>query len=358
MQGGLLSGHEAPGSNSFSLLRLAAAAAVVVSHNFGILTGDLKADPVDAWTGFTLGKHAVHVFFVFSGLLITMSLVRRASLFEYARARALRIAPGLLACVLLTTFVLGPLVTVLPLAAYLSHAETAAYLVKTLALVTGKAPLPGVFASAPIAGEVNLSLWTLKYEVLCYVLLALAAALGALRSGHLRTALLGIVLLIAGSYLWPEGIAADTPLDNARRFLFCFSLGALAYLAREHVRYHWTMCMAALLATAVLYGTRFGVPVLLLTTALLAIMLGMQRYGTVSALTDRYDLSYGVYVYGWPVGQTVLLLAPSIGLLAFQATTLGLSLLLGLASWVLVERPALQLKTWPAGWRVERRSAA
>ena len=358
MQGRLLVGHEAPGTNSFSLLRLAAAAAVVVSHNFGILTGDLKTDPVDAWTGFTLGKHAVHVFFVLSGLLITMSLVRRANLVDYARARALRIGPGLLVCVLVTTFVLGPLVTVLPLAAYLSHAETAAYLVKSLALVTGKAPLPGVFASAPIPGEVNLSLWTLKYEVVCYVLLALAAALGALRLGYLRPALLGLLLVIAGSYLWPHAIVVDTPLDNARRFLFCFSLGALAYLERERLRYGLTICVAALLATLALFGTRFGVPVMLVATALVVITLGTRRYGAVSQLTDRYDLSYGVYVYGWPVGQTVLLLAPAIGLLAFQATTLGLSLLLGLASWVLVERPALQLKAWPATWRAQRRSAA
>src|SRR5690606_23266723 len=55
------------GENNFTLLRLALAVAVVVSHSVSVTTGSVFDEPLAASTGFTLGEHAVNGFFAISG---------------------------------------------------------------------------------------------------------------------------------------------------------------------------------------------------------------------------------------------------------------------------------------------------
>lgn len=115
-----------PGRNNFGLLRLAAAGSVVVSHAFYVATGDGSAQPLTGLTRYNLGQHAVHVFFVLSGLLVAGSLDRAPSLTAFVLARATRIIPGLAVCVLVTAFFLGPLVSTLPLMDYFNSAQVSA----------------------------------------------------------------------------------------------------------------------------------------------------------------------------------------------------------------------------------------
>jgi peptidoglycan/LPS O-acetylase OafA/YrhL len=171
--------------NSLGLMRLAMATAVLVSHCFYLASGTALAEPLIGWTGYTLGQHGVQVFFIMSGVLVMQSLMMSGSVRDYAIARALRIFPALAVCILITALIVGPALTRLPLATYLNSPETPGYIVKTIMLVTGMAPLPGLFADNPVPGLVNSSLWTLKYEVICYILLAAFSAI-ALASGRHR----------------------------------------------------------------------------------------------------------------------------------------------------------------------------
>ncbi len=61
--------------------------------------------------------------------------------------------------------------------------------------------------------------------------------------------------------------------------------------------------------------------------------------------TPSWDLSYGLYVYHWPV-QLLLLLsgAATLGSVPFVLISLALALALAALSWVTVEGPALRLK--------------
>src|SRR5690606_22119128 len=149
-----------------------AAASVVVAHSFIIASGDPDAEPLTGVSAFTLGQHAVNVFFILSGLLVAASLDRNRGVVPFMAARVLRVFPGLVVCVLLSVFVIGRLVTRLDPVAYFTSAQTWRYLGATVSLATGHAPLPGVVETLPAAGEVNVSLWTLKYEMMCYVVLA------------------------------------------------------------------------------------------------------------------------------------------------------------------------------------------
>lgn len=334
-----------PDANSFGVVRLLAATAVLVSHNFAIWAGDMYADPVHTWTGFSLGKHAVHVFFVLSGLLVTMSLARSASIFDYAQSRFLRIYPGFAACVLFTVLVVGPIVTTLPIHSYLLSPQLIRYVVETLGLVTAKTALPGVFAWNPMAGEVNLSLWTLKHEVFCYALLASLAVVGLLSTRKRSAVVLGgLCLLLAATYANDEWIVAESLADSLRRFIMCFSLGSLAYTFREEIRLSPLLLAAGCLVGSLTVGTILVVPATLLLTAYATLLLAGQRFGRLSSWTEKHDLSFGVYLYGWPAAQTVLVFWPQTGIWQLHFATLAASLVLAAMSWRLVEQPALLLR--------------
>lgn len=79
--------------NSFNLIRLVAALAVLVSHAFAINSAIDAPEPLQGTTPFTLGGHAVNAFFVVSGLTLSHSLERNPSLSNYILARALRLLP-------------------------------------------------------------------------------------------------------------------------------------------------------------------------------------------------------------------------------------------------------------------------
>ena len=53
------------------------------------------------------------------------------------------------------------------------------------------------------------------------------------------------------------------------------------------------------------------------------------------------DLSYGTYLYGWPVQKLVLILLPAAAPLALFLLSLPLALGCAVLSWGLVEGPAL-----------------
>lgn len=335
----------APEHNNFAAARLTLALAVVVSHSFYLATGvPLTSEPVYAWTGYSLGQHAVQLFFLLSGILVSQSLVR-GGVISYAKARALRIFPGLIVCVLLTALVVGPLVSSHPTAAYFTDGELFRYLRDTLTLKTGMAPLPGVFDGNPAAGVVNSSLWTLKYEVVCYILLAAIGGL-AIRfriAGPVGMAALAGFMVLA--VFNPPALAEGNGLfDQVQYFALFFGTGVLAYALRDSIRLHWAGVPAALALIAVTNGTNaaeFGHAVGL---GYMMLWLSALPAGGLRAFTNRNDYSYGVYIYGVPVGQVILLLSPGLGGVTLALATAVLAILLAALSWALVEKPALALR--------------
>jgi peptidoglycan/LPS O-acetylase OafA/YrhL len=89
------------------------------------------------------------------------------------RARALRIFPALFVMSVLLALVMGPLITTLPLDAVLQRLGGVEFIWKNTTVLTGlKYSLPGVFESNSMQ-VVNGSLWTLPFELRCYLTLAL-----------------------------------------------------------------------------------------------------------------------------------------------------------------------------------------
>lgn len=331
--------------NSFGVIRLLLASIVVVSHAYLMHSGTMAADPVMQFTGYTSGQHAVQGFFVLSGLMVASSFAQSRGLIDFVSARVLRIFPGLIACVLLTALVLGPLVSTLAPGTYFSSETLWRYIAVTLSLKTGSAPLPGVFETVPMANIVNLSLWTLKFEVICYALLGLCGTV-ALVSPWPRQARFALAGGLAAFVLWrhPGLIESNTVVDSVRYFTLFFGTGVLAYAAREHVVINGYVLaiLAAIFAASI--STPFAEFAAAALLAYAMIWLATFSFGPLRQVTSRHDLSYGVYIYGVPVTQTLLYLWPGIGITTLIALSFLIVLPLAALSWLLIERPAISLR--------------
>jgi peptidoglycan/LPS O-acetylase OafA/YrhL len=334
-----------PDRNSYNLLRILAALSVLVSHSFTIPVGAGSVEPLAAFTPFTLGQHAVNLFFVISGLTLSSSMARNPDLVHYAWARFLRIFPALFVFGVVFAFAAGPLLTSSQLRDYFADAHTWFYPVAVLVQFSRAAAPSGIFANLPLAGDVNNPLWTLKYELLAYIALAILFGFSFLRrTSALVIALFAAFALFVSAPLFVDWLHFGSSVYQLGRYEFCFLVGVLAFHFRERI----TLAAWSLLVTAAgvvaCHDTAFEAAAYILLVAHLVIVLGARDFGVFSAVSRRMDISYGTYIYGWPVQQSLVALIPGIGSYALLPLSLAIAPLFALASWHLVEKPALELK--------------
>ena len=336
------------GRNGFTGLRLVLALAVVVSHAFSVATGAAWDEPLARLTGYTLGEHAVNGFFAVSGFLVTMSCDRRG-VRDYALARTLRILPGLVAAALVVSLGLGAALTRLPVSEYLRDPGVWAFLRGTLTTFKSNAALPGVFEANPYRAPLG-TVWTLKYEVLCYLGILIAALCGLLRrrwSAPLIVVGLALALSVASGL---RGQDLPKGIETALRLPMIFAAGAGLYLWRDRLR-----VSAAALACLV-----FGAFILARTPAYPVLLFLAEAYGAIwlalgplarGPFDPPADLSYGIYLYGWPIQQSLHALWPELSGPALLVPALALTLPVAALSWYGIERPALGLKARALGRR-------
>jgi peptidoglycan/LPS O-acetylase OafA/YrhL len=306
--------------NSFDLLRLLAALSVIAFHA-SVLAGR------QPWSmgEINLGYLGVGAFFVISGYLVTDSRLRSGSLQAFLARRLLRIGPGLIASLLVVAFIVGPLASALPLDQYIRNKAVYLYVAKNALLYPAAYGLPGLFEHNVAPGVVNGSLWTLRVEFTLYLGLGL---LGAARL--LRPAAIAAIALVLASAAFVLQAAPGVFLPSVvhiglfgARYAFLFCAGALLRLLDRPLP-AWTLASALLLFT----------PAWLVGLPILVVWLGSRR-----SIRLPVDLSYGLYIYAFPVQQ----LLASHGWLSVW-TSLAAVLPFAVASWFVVERPALQLK--------------
>ena len=328
--------------NNFDAIRLAAALGVLYSHSFP-LHG--SADP-KFMTLSTLGTFWVYVFFAMSGFLVTRSWLSDPHILRFLLRRALRIFPALIGVVLLSALVLGPLVTDLSPTAYLTHRTTYGYLRNGFLLIVYV--LPGVFTHNPYPLAVNGCLWSLPVEFFMYCLVLLFGLTPLIRSKW-PILVITIAFAVAGQYLrvhHPENIVYA--YMDIRQIFFTggyFFAGAAIYLYRDRVTFS---------ATAIVLVFSLGLAVdggpliqywgpLAVPFAVIAVCLRHERW---LHIPERFgDLSYGIYLYGFPVQQTVEFLWHDRLTVALAfCIELALTCLCAFLSWHLLEKHALRLK--------------
>ena len=336
--------------NNFDALRLLAAILVIFSHSFLIAEGTQSREWLIRLTGnqCIMGLTGVFVFFAISGFLVTQSFEQTPNRLHFLTKRALRIFPGLLVATLLSALVLGPLVTNLPLGAYLSRAEPYQYVVGNTLLDQTVHELPGVrFVDNPVGLEINGSLWTLRLEFVMYMMVL---ALGMLRLLTVRTALL---LLAFGMACLRFDMLDEFEkwgwffqvLSGWGWLVGFFAAGMVLYKLRHTHIFDGRVALLALAGLALSIPLRQFILLFPVFGCYLALWLALNPRLPVIPAARFGDLSYGLYIYGWPVEEAVMWLSGGraawwqVFLVALPAASA-----LAFLSWHLVERPMLRLK--------------
>ena len=234
----------------FDYLRLGLALAVVVWHSIILTSGSLTVYQA-GWSGsfrFLLAA-ILPMFFALSGFLVTGSLVR-TRLHQFAVLRVLRLAPALAVEVTLSALIVGVLFTTLPLRDYLTSPELGGYFGNIIGLV--HFTLPGVFEHNRVPRVVNSQLWTIPFELECYVSLTIVSLLMGLRHRRVFLALLVLFSLAAtvGAVV-KNSVSPFAPLQG-RVLVVAFLAGVAIHLYRDRIPYSSAIGVGAAIASMVL----------------------------------------------------------------------------------------------------------
>jgi peptidoglycan/LPS O-acetylase OafA/YrhL len=333
--------------NALAFARLILAVLVIVSHSPELIDGNPDREFLKRCFGtLTTGQVAVHGFFFISGFLIVDSAVRRAPL-DFLAKRVLRIVPGFVVAFLVSITLVfwlgGGEFTEL-------SAEKWAAKISKVALLLNPAQVGSAFAGTP-APDVNGSLWTIAYEFRCY-LLALAVVLVFGRSGLpflLLAAALSLTLLFSLSTgaRWQFDTGNYEPIgnvDDAVRFTLAFASGAAFQLFKHRIPRNGTLALTcvALLAIGMLWAETASIAVSIFGGYLLLYLAFAASGSFWSDLNRKNDISYGIYLYAWPIQKLGILYLPAIAPIQLTAVTIPLAAGAGLMSWHLVEKHALR----------------
>jgi hypothetical protein len=210
--------------------------------------------------------------------------------------------------------------------------------------------LPGVFVDNPIPSVVNVSLRTIPPEICCYVAMTLTILYRAYKNKYAMAVFTAIFVLVN---MWLD-ITSQAPsgiVVSARMLVVCFFIGSLAYLWGDFIPYDFRLFFIfgllgiALVSAGIAFSVRPGLEYFafpLFTYAL--VYLGLCKLPKLPFFSSG-DYSYGIYLYGFPLQQTVVYFSPA-AMEWYIVAAIGypLTLLAAFGSWHMIERPFLQLR--------------
>jgi peptidoglycan/LPS O-acetylase OafA/YrhL len=321
---------------------------VIYSHSFTLGLGSQSTDYFAALTRGQMsgGNLAVGGFFIISGFLVTSSIMRSTSVWSYLRKRILRVYPGFILLTVLTIAIVIPLSS-----GHLAgeHIETQVALAvwKTVSLSDLK--YSGAFSSNPFPGVINGSLWTIRFEFLCYIGLAVLSICGVLRRRRLCLALFALWLIVGfGIAVFHPTIrqygyghdARANDWDFVIRLVPAYLAGVVGYLYVDKLLITKSRIAGAvaLLTAAVFipHGMLIAMP---LAVAYLILCFARSNSVRLHEFGKYGDFSYGTYLYAFPIQQLVMseFRRPVSWEVLFVIST-PLAIIAAAVSWHLVEK--------------------
>ncbi len=347
--------------NNFNLLRLIMALAVLYNHSFVMFQPNGHQDITTyLFHYFDSGSLAVSVFFLISGLLLTQSFYQTKSATLFILKRLLRIFPGLLFCLLVTVFIIGPLVTSETILHYFSSKGTYRYMYNLL--LNNEYffyDIPSCLEGNWKPKIINGSLWTLPFELLCYTFLFLGLMTVqyfknnkshfSLKFFNFSLIIFFAILLFNSHYLINRFVGLVTgflfrvpEVNNSIRLFIFFFIGSSLFFLKEKISIKfsiWAVIIVALTLNTLVIESYYSQQFLEYAAII---------YGTLFIAGQRFlfrfnyktDPSYGIYLYAWPIQQ---LIAYYFKFNTYQSVlvTIPIVIFLGYFSFVLIEKPAM-----------------
>lgn len=320
----------------FDYLRLLLASAVIVIHSF-LLTG-VDLDPFRPLVAIVLP-----MFFALSGFLVCGSLVRSATLVDFLALRVLRLLPALMVETTLSAVVIGAVFTTLPLKTYFSDPMFWGYFTSLIGIVKYK--LPGVFETNPWSPLVNGQLWTLKFELYSYLILAVLVLVRLIRP-RIRFAAFVVVALpvffVLNSFVFAKSLSLAV---HGPVLVLSFVTGVGAYLYRDRIVWSGRLFAMALIATLLCLSSPIGDNAVAVPVTYVTVYLGLLDPARIGPVR-KGDYSYALFLYGYPIQQAVVATLGERGLhwSINLAIAYPITFAVAIFSWWCVERPFLKLK--------------
>ena len=343
-------------TNNFDILRLLASSFVIITHSYA-LSGNGETDFLSYYSKGTISfSHlGVAIFFVISGYLILNSAIFSCSAKSYFWKRLLRILPGLLVVLLGSVFILGPILTSKSAYSYFMNIETYKHFYTISIYNIGHLNLPGVF-SENHNSAVNGSLWTLQYEFTCYLLVAFLVFI--IKSEKIKLTYLVYFLfflfisarfLLGDRYFWfnySSPYLFNLNIMYLTEWFIYFTAGMVLYFIKDKFNYfNWlTILLLGLFIILVSFNylsfarlaLYFLVPVVVYYFAFLV--------KSIQIPTQIGDISYGMYIYAFPIQQTILNFYPSIKVEYLIFVSIICTIPFAFLSWHFIEKRALKFK--------------
>lgn len=325
-------------TTGFDYLRIVLAIAVLSWHSFPLTYG---RQIMDAGFSSAMGPVLLCIlcsFFALSGFLVAGSLERH-SLPGFMSLRALRIFPALAVEILLSALILGPIMTQVPLTDYFRGADFFKYFLNIIGHI--HYTLPGVFESNPWPSTVNGSLWTIPYELECYLALSAAFLFGLYRRRALFAGVVTAAAILMSTVFYV--VPVRTPLMNGRALIICFLVGVTIYLWRDRITHNRALALIAAALTYLLLRDIRLMPLAAFPAAYLTVYIGMTTPRLIGLLKTG-DYSYGMYLFAFPIQQTLEYFPALRAWWIIAPLTVVLSAGYAAFSWHCVEKPVLARK--------------
>lgn len=322
-----------------NIIKFFAAILVLLAHSYALAANAF--DPLEIITSGAVdfGNLGVAIFFFFSGYYITGSLYNNGCK-NFMKRRLKRIIPCLGVVVLVTVFVLGPLLTNLSLAEYFSNKGTYLYLINAIMIPYHN--LPGVFENNIYGSTVNGSLWTLIVEFGCYIFIYFVYKFKLLNNKKFPYVfIMSLIGMICG-YIVIEKLGVSILIAMIRPFAM-FIIGALMYLIKDKISIkNWMSVPLILLSVlCILIKSKF---LIVISIYLFLIVIIKILCDNVKQLPDKYsflgEISYPLYLVAFPVQQTfVHFFGGSMNVALNFALSLAVSIVLAIILNFLIEKP-------------------
>ncbi|KVE34291.1 hypothetical protein WS68_09880 [Burkholderia sp. TSV86] len=316
-------------------------------HSFWLQPAAGRTEPILKYTGLEYsGSLAVYTFFLLSGVLVSASFDRQQSVARFIILRLVRIYPALIVCSFLTAYLIYPIVSHVGFMQAITASDTWRYFsTNALQLFSAQGTLPGLFEAAPLKSAVNASLWTLSMELKCYMLVLVAGVIGCFKS-KLRLIVFCTLTLTAFAYLVANGASSpffSSLTNKPTGYSFYappfFVLGMLLYTFRDYIRLSWPITIAMIFGYLVTRTSSYSVP--LFYVAFVYILLWISITRILHYLAPRNDYSYGIYLWAFPIQQIIASQNPELDNFFSLMISIPATLLLAIASWYLIEKPAI-----------------
>ncbi|WP_187992543.1 acyltransferase family protein [Vibrio harveyi] len=324
--------------NTINLIRHIAALLVIYAHSFELIETN-QVDSLKYLLNVDMGFLAVNVFFFLSGSLIYQSAVNSTNLLNYFSKRGIRILPALWVCLIITTLLFW-IDSDLYLTDYLTDSITINYLLN--AFLMGEYIVLDIFDNNFYSFVGNGSLWTLRYEVVMYIIASIFVFKVVRKRNYIVYALF-LVFFILMCVTISDDTNAFKNLGRLGTFFFAGAISSKISFRSWDKRF--LILMPALIGmTHIISFVGKEYLVSLCFIILIKWLIDLVNNLDNNSKVIKFDISYGLYIYAFPVQQFLSkYLFFSDVYFYFLCSTLITSIL-ATCSWTVVESKALKFK--------------